>query len=142
MPIADLAPEIAVLLCAVVIVLGALVLPQKRLGLGAPVAIAGFALAIGLAFAERDADRLTFSGVFALDTLSFHARVLIYATAAPSAALSAKWFKTDHRHGEYYAILALSALGAMAMAGMQAGQSMAMSQTCASVMLASGGSVS
>ena len=117
MPIADLAPEIAVLLCAVAIVLGALILPQKRLRLGAAVAIAGFALAIGLAFAERDADRLTFSGVFALDTLSFHARVLIYTTAALSAALSAKWFKTDHRHGEYYAILALSALGAMAMAG-------------------------
>ena len=116
MPIADLAPEIAVLLCAVAIVLGALILPQKRLRLGAAVAIAGFALAIGLAFAERDADRLTFSGVFALDTLSFHARVLIYTTAALSAALSAKWFKTDHRHGEYYAILALSALGAMAMA--------------------------
>ncbi len=55
MPIADLAPEIAVLLCAVAIVLGALILPQKRLRLGAAVAIAGFALAIGLAFAERDA---------------------------------------------------------------------------------------
>ena len=40
MPIADLAPEIAVLLCAVAIVLGALILPQKRLRLGAAVAIA------------------------------------------------------------------------------------------------------
>lgn len=117
MPIGDLASEISVLLCAVAIVLGSLVLPRKRLGLAAPVAVAGFALAIALAFPDRNADRLTFSGVFALDELTFQARVLIFGTAALCAVLSFKWFETDHRRGEYYAMLALSALGAMAMAG-------------------------
>jgi len=117
MPIADLAPEIAVLLTAVAILLVAMVLPQRLHGWCAVVAIAGLAVAAVFAAAQFDAMRLTFSGTFALDRATAWGRLLIVGFTAFAAALGPSWLATDRRHGEFYAVLLFSALGAMAMAG-------------------------
>jgi NADH-quinone oxidoreductase subunit N len=117
MPIGDLAPELSVLLTAVAVLLAAMALPQRLHGWCAVVAIAGLAVAAGFTVAQWDATRMTFSGTFALDRATGWARLLILAMTAGVAALSPAWFATDRRHGEYYAVLLFSALGALAMAG-------------------------
>lgn len=117
MPIGDLAPELSVLLTAVAVLLAAMALPQRLHGWCAVVAIAGLAVAAGFTVAQWDAARMTFSGTFALDRATGWARLLILAMTAGVAALSPAWFATDRRHGEYYAVLLFSALGALAMAG-------------------------
>ncbi len=117
MPIGDLAPEIAVLLTAVLTLLAAMALPQRRHGLCAGLALAGLALAAALAVGQFDTSRLTFSGTFALDRATAWARLLILGATALSAGLAPRWFADDRRHGEFYAMLLFSALGALAMAG-------------------------
>lgn len=117
MPIGDLAPELAVLLGGVACLLLATFLPQRRQASVAWVALAGLGVAAGLALLQADAERLTFSGTFALDGGTTAARLIILAASALCVALSPRWFATDRRHGEYYAMILLSVLGALAMAG-------------------------
>ncbi len=117
MPLADLAPEIAVLVTAVLALLAAMALPQPRHGWCAGVALAGLAVAAGLALSQAGLRQTTFSGTFALDGATASARLLILGLTALSVGLSPAWFATDRRHGEVYAMLLFSALGAMAMAG-------------------------
>ncbi|WP_296763255.1 NADH-quinone oxidoreductase subunit N [Sediminimonas sp.] len=117
MPIGDLGPELAVLLTAIAVLLLAMVLPQHRHGWCAALAVAGLAVAAGLAHAQADVSRLTFSGTFALDGATAWGRVLIVGLTALCIGLSPRWFATDRRHGEVYAMFLFSALGAMAMAG-------------------------
>jgi NADH-quinone oxidoreductase subunit N len=60
--------------------------------------------------------QLTFMQVWALDGASVWARALILASSALCVAIAPQWLATDRRHGEFYAILLFSTLGAMAMA--------------------------
>lgn len=117
MPIGDLAPELVVLLTAVAALLLAIVLPQRRHGLCAALAVAGLAIATGLAVAQFDARRFTFQGTYVLDPMTAWARLLILGSTVLVAGLAPRWFATDRRHGEYYAMLLFSALGAMTIAG-------------------------
>ncbi|MBH03792.1 MAG: NADH-quinone oxidoreductase subunit L [Xanthomonadales bacterium] len=118
MPIGDIVPEIAVLITAAVILLGASFVDQRRQWLGAPLALVGLAVAAGLCSAQlAEIPRLTFSGVWALDGASIWARLFILATAAIAVTLTPEWLHRDRRHGEYYTMLLLSTLGAMALAG-------------------------
>ncbi len=117
MPVGDLAPEIAVLLAAVAALLLAMFVPQRRQGLGAVVALAGLAVAAAFTLDQFDARRLTFDGTFALDGATGWARLLILGATALVVGLCPRWFASDRRHGEVYAMLLFSALGAMAMAG-------------------------
>jgi len=117
MPVGDLAPELAVLVTAVLVLLLAMFIPQRRHGLCAALALAGLAVAALIAVAKFDAHRLTFSGTFALDAATGAARVMILTITAMCVLLSPGWFASDRRHGEVYAMLLFSTLGAMAMAG-------------------------
>lgn len=117
MPVGDLAPELAVLVTAVLVLLLAMFIPQRRQGLCAALALAGLAVAALIAVAQFDAHRLTFSGTFALDATTGAARVMILTVTALCVLLSPGWFASDRRHGEVYAMLLFSTLGAMAMAG-------------------------
>ncbi|KZY41320.1 NADH-quinone oxidoreductase subunit L [Roseovarius sp. HI0049] len=117
MPIGDLLPEITVLLTAVATLLAAMALPHGRQVLCAWLALAGVAVAAGLAVWKAGAVTLTFSGTFALDPATDWARLAILGTAALTILLSPRWFATDKRHGELYAMLLFCTLGAMAMAG-------------------------
>jgi NADH-quinone oxidoreductase subunit N len=117
MPVGDLAPEITVLFAGVAVVLVAMFIPQRRHGLCAVLALVGLAVAAALAVAQFGAHRLTFSGTFALDGATGAARLMILTATALCVLLSPGWFATDRRHGEVYAMLLFSALGAMALAG-------------------------
>ncbi len=117
MPIEDLAPEIAVLLTAVAVLIVAITVPQQRHGLCAFLALAGLAVAGGLAVAQLEVHRLTFFGTFALDSATGAARLMVLGITALSILLSPAWFVTDRRHGELYAMFLFSALGALALAG-------------------------
>lgn len=118
MPVGDVLPEIAVLCTAIGVLLAALFIPHARQWLGAPIVLAGLLVAVLLCAAQlATPDRLTFSGTWAVDGASIWARLLILATTACAVVLSPEWFRSDRRHGEYYAVLLLSALGAMLLAG-------------------------
>ncbi len=67
MPVGDLAPEIAVLLTAVAVLLAAMVLPQRRHGWCAGWRWPASPWRRAVAAAQLGAQRLTFSGTFALD---------------------------------------------------------------------------
>ncbi len=118
MPIGDVAPEIAILLAAVTALLTASFVPRRLQWLGAPIALAGVLVATVLcAMQFSGLPQLTFHGVWALDGASIWARLLILATTGITVALTPEWLARDARHGEYYAMLLLSALGAMVLAG-------------------------
>ncbi|MGR3571066.1 NADH-quinone oxidoreductase subunit N [Brevirhabdus sp.] len=117
MPIGDLGPELAVLIAAVLTLLLAMVLPQRRLGLCLWLALAGLAVAGVLAAAQLGAWRMTFSGTFALDGATIWARLLILGATALCLLLAPRWFARDTRHGEFYAMALFSTVGAMAIAG-------------------------
>lgn len=117
MPIGDILPEIVVLLTAVAILLFAIFAAHDRQWLGAPLAVVGVVLAGGLSAMQLGSERLTFSGVWALDGASTWARLLILGATAFTVLLVPSWLRTDRRHGEFYAILLLSALGAIVLAG-------------------------
>ncbi|TDL78099.1 NADH-quinone oxidoreductase subunit N [Palleronia sediminis] len=116
MPLADLGPEIALIAGALAALLMAMALPQPRLGLCLWPALAALAVAGTWAVAQADAARLTFSGVWALDGATLWARILIVTATALCLILAPRWFATDRRHGEFYALTLFSALGAIAMA--------------------------
>lgn len=118
MPIGAVLPEIAVLLTAVIVLIAAAFAPQTRHWLGAPAALIGLAAAALLCLNQLgERPRLTFSGVWALDEATNWARLLVLAATAIVVLLTPGWLATDRRHGEYYSLLLLSALGAMLIAG-------------------------
>lgn len=118
MPIGDILPEITLLVFAVVALLLAIFLPHRHQAWCVPVALAGTALALVLCALQLSTpSRLTFSGLWAIDTLSIWGRMLILAATMIVIVASPDWFRRDRRHGEYYAIVLLSALGAMVLAG-------------------------
>jgi NADH-quinone oxidoreductase subunit N len=116
MPVGDLAPEIALILTAVLVVLFAAFAPRRWQRLAATIALGGIAASAWLLLRQVGMAQLTFSGVWALDAASLWARLLILATAAVCALLAPRWFETDPRGAEWHAILLFSTLGAMAMA--------------------------
>lgn len=116
MPVGDILPEIALLLTAVSVLLVAMFTPHDRQWLGAPLSLLGLGGATLLCLQQIDIVRITFSGVWAIDGASVWARVMILGAAAFTVLLAPTWFRGDRRHGEYYAILLMSTLGAMALA--------------------------
>lgn len=117
MPIGDIVPEIGILVAAVAILLVASFTSQERQWLGAPIAMVALIVAGIFCAMQIGTHRLTFSGVWAIDGASVWARLMILGATAFIVVLSPGWFRTDRRHGEFYAILLLSTLGAMALAG-------------------------
>ncbi len=117
MPIGDLSPEIAIIVAAVLALLFAAFASRKWQAGAALIALAGILVAAMLLVPQIGEARFTFSGTWALDGASVWARLMILIATAFCILLSTGWFRTDPRRGEYYTILLLSALGAMAMAG-------------------------
>lgn len=116
MPVGDILPEIALILTAVAVLLTASFTPHRLQWIGAVLALAGLAVAGWLTAGQIGAHRLTFSGTWALDGASTYARLLILAATAFCVVLTPRWLADDKRHGEYYAILLFSALGALVLA--------------------------
>lgn len=118
MPVGDVLPEIALVVAAVVTLLVAAFVPRRRQSLCAGLALAGVAAAAALSLAAAGGlPRLTFHGTWALDGATDAARLGILAFTAASIGMAPGWMAGDRRHGEFYAILLLSATGAILMAG-------------------------
>lgn len=116
MPIGDLAPEIAVVVAALTALLVAAFTTHERQWVCAPIALLGLAIAAFLCAYQIGETRTTFSGVWAIDGASIWGRMLIIGATAFALMLSPSWFASDRRHGEYYAILLMSAVAAMVLA--------------------------
>lgn len=120
MPIGDLLPEIALAVAAVVVLLTASSVRRERAWLGAPLTLLGVAVAAALVLRQAGSGApaaLTFHGTWALDGAATAAKLTILVVTALTAILAPHWLASDRRHGEYYAVLLLSALGAILLAG-------------------------
>ena len=116
MPIGDLLPEILVLLGAMAIILMSSFTPHRWQYLNAWLGLGILAAASVLTLLQANGvERLTFSGVWALDQAAVFAKVLILVSGGFVVALSPRWMATDRRHGEYYALILFSLLGAIMM---------------------------
>lgn len=116
MPVGDIIPELVLVLTAVSVLIFSSFAPHRRHRLAAPFTLFGIALAGILLILQLGENRLTFSGVWALDGVSVWARILILASTALCVLISPDWMRADKRHGEYYSVLLFGALGAMALA--------------------------
>ncbi|RBI69174.1 NADH-quinone oxidoreductase subunit N [Vreelandella sulfidaeris] len=117
MPVADVIPELALLIGAVVIVLGAVLLPHARQGWLAGMALLVLAISlIAILVQWPAAPSLTFSGVWVLDAPASLAKVIILISGGLAVMMSPDWMRSDPRHGEYYALCLFALLGAMVMA--------------------------
>lgn len=118
MPVGDLLPELVLLVGAVVVLLFALAAPRRVQVWVAALALATLAAAaLAILRDAPTAQRLTFAGTYALDGVAIGGKFLIMAITALVVLLSVDWFRSDARQGEYYAILLMSALGAVLLAG-------------------------
>lgn len=119
MPILHVAPELAVVLGSVGTLLTVIVLPRRFQKLGSVVLLVALGVAAAFTvFLQRTVEAtLTFSGVWALDELTAWSRATILASTAAVAAMSPRWFATDPRHGEWYAMLGFTAAGSLLLAG-------------------------
>lgn len=113
-----LAPEIAVLVGAIAALLSGSFLPRNRQWVSRLIAAAALsAAAIMAVFGMAEPARTVFDASFALDTPTAASRLIICL-----ATLLVLWLGSDElrgkpRESETYALLLLSALGAMVMAG-------------------------
>lgn len=119
MDVGHLAPEIALVLGAVAVVLVASFTGRDRQWVTTPLAVLAVMVSggtsIGLA---RGADQqLSFDRAWALDGATQGAELIIAAATLACLLLSVEWFRTDPRRGEYPAVLLFSAAGAMVLAG-------------------------
>ena len=118
MPVGDVFPELALLGGSVIVLLYALFAPRHRQAWAALLAVVTLAAAGWLTISlSGSSQRLTFGGTYAVDGAALVAKLIILGVTAVIVALSVDWFRGDPRHGEYYALLLLSALGAVLLAG-------------------------
>jgi NADH-quinone oxidoreductase subunit N len=117
MPISHIVPQMIVVIGAAVVILASLFLEHRRQWVGAPLAVVTLVAAslVQLSLLGRTS-QITFQGLWALDGLAGWTSIIIFASTAVAAMLSPEWMRTDHRHGEYYALLLFGAVGASAMA--------------------------
>lgn len=119
--VGDVIPELVLLVGGVVILLYALFAPsrvQAGAGLVAAVVVAAALVATVPMLADLGApERLTFFDTYARDGVAAWGKVVILVATAGVIGLSAAWFRTDPRQGEYYTLVVFSALGAILLAG-------------------------
>lgn len=118
MPVGDITGEIALVVGAAVVVLFSAFTPRRHQPFAAVLALvtcATSAALVGWAMA-REPQATTFHGTWSLDHVAGWAELVILAVTAVVVLLSPEWFRTDARHGEWYALLLFSAGGAMVMA--------------------------
>lgn len=114
----DIVPEIVLAGGAIVVLLYAIFAPRRWQGAAALLAFVIVAVAaVFSAGMLRGSASLTFSDTYARDGAAIWAKLIVLAVTAAVVGLSAPWFRTDARQGEYYAMLLFSALGAVLLAG-------------------------
>ncbi|MEV5827478.1 NADH-quinone oxidoreductase subunit N [Spirillospora sp. NPDC052242] len=114
---ADLAPELCLLLAAVLGLAGGMFLPRtgqwRVAALGALGALAGL-VAAGVAATRPE---LTAFGSFAVDPVTHVTRIVVLASVPPVLALAAGPVRGHPRESEHYVLMLLSALGTIMLGG-------------------------
>lgn len=118
MLVGDVLPEVVLLVGAVVVLLFALFAPRRVQAWAAVLTLATLAVTVVVTLSLLGGEqRLTFAGTYAVDGVALWGKLIICGVTAVTVALSVEWFRGDPRHGEYYALVLLSALGAALLAG-------------------------
>jgi NADH-quinone oxidoreductase subunit N len=118
MPLADVAPEIALVVGSVCILLFALIAPRRLQAWAAAGALVTVAATTALTLhLAGTGQRLTFGDTYAVDGGAVAAKLIILGVTALVIGLSLEWFRGDARQAEYYSLILLSALGAVLLAG-------------------------
>lgn len=114
-----LAPEIAMAVGAMAVLMTAAFTRRDRQWTTTPIALASVLAAAGISagLAVTAGPQLTMDGAWALDGATHAAELLICAATAVCLLLSVEWFATDPRRGELPAVMLFSATGAMLLAG-------------------------
>ena len=117
--VGDVLAELSLLLAGVVVLLYALFAPRRWQVGAAAIAATGTAVSAAFAIKRLTAEdqRLTFTDSYAVDHLTDWGLLTILVVTLAVIVLSAPWFASDPRHGEYYMLLLFSALGAALLAG-------------------------
>ena len=118
MPIGDVAPELALLSGAVAILIFALFTARRLQRWAALLAIVTLCISASLTISilER-APRMTFGDTYAIDGTALVSKFIVIGVTILVVLFSIEWFAADPRAGEYYALLLMSALGAVLLAG-------------------------
>lgn len=118
LPIGDVLPELILLGGAVSTLVFALFTSQRVQAWAAALALASVGATVMATIPLlQSSQRLTFAATYAVDGAALWAKLIILGVTAVTIALSVDWFARDPRHGEYYTLLLLSALGALLLAG-------------------------
>lgn len=116
--VADVIPEIVLVLGSVAVLVYAVAAPFRLQAGAALLALLTVLLAAGATIPMLvGPQRLTFADTYARDGTAVWAKLIILAGTVGVIGLSVPWFKRDRRQGEYYALLLLSSLGAVLLAG-------------------------
>lgn len=114
----DVVPELALLGGSVAVLLYALFAPRRLQRWAAALALLTLAATAWATVAPGpSSQRMTFGDTYAVDGAALAAKLVVIVITAVVVALSMEWFEGDPRHGEYYALLLMSALGAILLAG-------------------------
>lgn len=118
MPVGDLLPELVLLVGGVTVLLYALFAPRRLQAGAAWLSLVVLAATGGTGVVMlRGPQPLTFFDTYAADDTAVWAKLIVVSVTAVVVLFSVEWFRTDARQGEYYALLLLSALGAIVLAG-------------------------
>ncbi|MGH9165509.1 MAG: NADH-quinone oxidoreductase subunit N, partial [Acidimicrobiales bacterium] len=100
------------------VLLFALTVPRRLQRWGAVLALAAVVATVAFTLPMLGgAQPLVFFDTYAADDVAVWSKLVVLGVTALAIGLSAGWFRTDARQGEYYALLLLSALGAILLAG-------------------------
>jgi NADH-quinone oxidoreductase subunit N len=114
----DILPELILLGGGIVVLLFALFAPRRAQVGGAVLALTTSVAAGAATVTMLDGKQsLTFFETYSTDDVALWVKLIILAATMAVIALSIPWFARDPRHGEYYTLLLLSSLGAVALAG-------------------------
>ena len=116
--VADIIPEIALVVGGIVVLLYALAAPRRYQTGAAALALATVVLSTAASLVMlAGPQRLTFADTYARDGAAVWAKLIVLLGTAGAIGLSVPWFRRDPRQGEYYTLLLFSALGAILLAG-------------------------
>lgn len=118
MAVAAVVPEIVLVVGAVLVLLWSLFTSPAMQKYAAVIATATVAASAYYSASMLDGKQdVAFFGTYATDGAAIWARLIILAATLVTIAFSTEWFRNDPRHGEYYTLLLMSALGAVLLAG-------------------------
>ncbi len=116
--VGDVLPEISLALGAISVLVYAILAPARRQVGAAVIALVATVIAGLLTVASLgDAQVVTFFGTYARDGSALWGKLIVLGATAVTIGLAVPWFRRDPRHGEFYALLLFSSLGAVLLAG-------------------------